>query len=163
MRAGEARNVVNTVLEEHGADRMRQTIDSALNLAGIAHSTVSAVKASRRSWWLAVLATLVSILVAVPPLRQLLDEVKSSSSNDSDDGVPHIAKWVVSLGFLGPWVLIFLIIALVLALICVGWIVRHRPSRIPGIRRGFAWPRQFTVSRSAQGDDKELDAEGARQ
>lgn len=146
VRAGEARDVVSHLLTELGADQMRPTIESALNLAGMAHSTVSAAKASRRSLWITLLATGIAVLVAFPALGQLLDSAAKQPLASGPAGMLAPLRWAASLGFWGPWALMGWVLAAALGFWLLGWLVRHRPRRLPSFRRGYAWPTRFTFT-----------------
>ncbi|WJL97210.1 hypothetical protein QSU92_08650 [Microbacterium sp. ET2] len=145
LRAGEARDIARAVLRELGAEEIRPTIETALTLAGTAHDTVSAARAARRSWWITVLATLIAALVAVPALQQLLLSLPATPSEPIGAVLLAPLNWASDLAFWGPWALMGATIAVVVGAVALGWVVRHRPRHVPGIRRGFAWPTRFTV------------------
>lgn len=146
IRAGEARDIVAHVLTQLGAEKMRSTIESALNLSGMAHSTVSAAKASRRSWWITLLATGVAILVAVPSLRQVLDAAQREPVGSGSEWILRPLRWAAAQGFWGPWALMGSLLTGLLVFGVAGWAVRHRPSRLPRFRRGFAWPTPIEIT-----------------
>lgn len=145
VRAGEARDIIRHVLADAGADQMRSTIETALSLAGTAHETVSASRASRRSWWITVFATLIAALVAVPAVQQLIDSAAALSSSAGSGPFVAPLLWAGSLGFWGPWALMGTVVALVGVLMTLGWIWRHRPGHLPSLRRGYAWPNRIMM------------------
>ncbi len=161
VRAGEAREIIRHVLAAMGADQMRGTIESALNLTGNAHATVSASRAARRSWWITLLATIIAALVAAPSIQAVIDSARA----ENEDGAPGaifigILHSVGSLGFWGPWALMAGVVAAISAMVSVGWLIRHRPRHWPGLRRGYRWPNAIVVTPSIP-DFADLSGESA--
>lgn len=147
LRAGETRIMVAHMLQEMGANHIRPTIESALNLAGMAHSTMSDAKAARRSWWITLVATVVAVVVAVPSVGQLLDSAKTTPPEAGGEWLVTPLKESAALGFWGPWAVLGTISGVLLFIWFAGWIWRHRPRRLPGVHRGFAWPTEISVER----------------
>ncbi|SDO01231.1 hypothetical protein SAMN05216368_10942 [Cryobacterium flavum] len=145
LRSGEARDVVRHVLQEFGVPDIRRTIETALNLSASAYATLSAERASRRAWWVTSAATLIALLVAVPPLRELLNSVPASEPGETWALVPF--RWLADRGFWGPWFTMAGVLLLVIAIwiLDVSW--RWRVRRLPSFRRGYKWPNEFTVDR----------------
>jgi hypothetical protein len=146
LRHGETRDVVKHVLDDLGAGSMRATIESALNLSSMAHATRSASRASRRAWWITVLATVITAFVALPTMLEVIDAASLADDNVFFAPVAGVLDWTRGLGFWGPWALIILVLALIAALMSISWVWRHRPQHLPSFRRGFAWPVPITLS-----------------
>jgi hypothetical protein len=156
LRAGEAREIVRHVHHDLGVPEIRQTVETALNLSSSAHATQSAERSSRRAWWVTFAATLVALLVAVPPLRDLLRSVPAAESGEPWPLVP--LRWLAEQGFLGPWLAMGGVFAIVLALFLLGVLWRWRLRRLPSMRRGYKWPVEFTAAT----DDYSPSAPGPR-
>jgi hypothetical protein len=157
LRAGESRIFVAHMLQEMGANHIRPTIESALNLAGMAHSTKSDAKAARRSWWITLVATVVAVVVAVPSVSQLLDAAKTAPTETGGEWLLTPLKQSAALGFWGPWVVLGSISGVLLFTWFAGWVLRRRPRGLPGRRRGFAWPTQITVQAQDTNQDASAD------
>ena len=147
LRAGESRQVVNHLLDVLGAYRMRSTIETALNLGGMAQASISAARAARRSWWITLLATVLATLVAIPQLRSLLDEVTTVSPDDSQAWLVAPLRWAASLGYWGPWALVAGTAVVALVPMLFGLAIRGLPRRIPQLRQAYAWPTPVKVRR----------------
>jgi hypothetical protein len=144
LRSGEAREIVRHVLNEYGAPEVRRTIETALNLSSSAYATVSAERASRRAWWVTIAATLIALLVAVPPLQDLLRSVPTPQADDPWILTP--LRWLSEQGFWGPWIILGTILLLVSALWFISVLWRWRARRWPSFRRGYKWPTEFEVT-----------------
>ena len=144
LRHGETRDVVKHVLDDLGASHMRATIESALNLSSMAHATRSASRASRRAWWITVLATVITAFVALPTMLEVIASAAAAPENLLFAPIAGVLAWVRGLGFWGPWVLISLVIALITVLMGAGWLWRHRPDHLPSLGKGFAWPNPIS-------------------
>ncbi|GMA27059.1 hypothetical protein GCM10025874_03120 [Arenivirga flava] len=154
-RTGEARESASHLLREFRAEETRRTIESALNLSSAAHSTRSAAKATRRSWWLAVVATAVAVLVSLAPLQDLVSYGRSARD--------ELPKWIgAALDLLAEQPLIAAlqvvasILALSLALWFVTWLGRSGPRALPSLTRGFSWPVHIRVSEASREEAEEL-------
>lgn len=145
LRAGETRIIVAHMLEEMGANHIRPTIESALELAGMAHATVSDAKAARRSWWITLVATVIGFVVAVPSVSQLLDSAKGTTPAAGEEWLVVPLKQFAAIGFWGPWAVLGSISGALIFIWFANWLWRNRPRSVPGRRRGFAWPTQIAV------------------
>lgn len=143
LRSGEAREIVRHVLDEYGAPEIRRTIETALNLSSSAYATVSAERASRRAWWVTIAATLIALLVAVPPLQDLLRAVPTPQPGDPLVLIP--LRWLSAQGFWGPWIILGTVLLLVSCLWFISVLWRWRVRRWPSFRRGYKWPTEFEV------------------
>ncbi|WP_152631277.1 hypothetical protein [Agreia bicolorata] len=152
VRAGEAREVVRHLLSELGADQIRPTIQAALELAGLAHSTVAASRASRRAWWVTLGGTVVAVLVSIPALQQLLVSVSALETDDGAEWAIAPLRYASTFGFWGAWLVLAWIACALITTLVGGWIVRLWPGRFPSIRRGYAWPTKLIVRERTQED-----------
>jgi hypothetical protein len=143
LRSGETREIVRHVLADLGVPEMRRTIESALNLAASAYATLSAERASRRTWWVTSGATLIALLVAVPPLRELLDSVPAARTYEPWALAP--LRLLSAQGFWGPWITMAGVLLFVVILWFVTALWRSRPRRLPSFRKGFKWPTEFAA------------------
>lgn len=140
LRHGETRDIVKHVLNDLGANQMRATIESALNLSSMAHATRSASRASRRAWWITVLATGIAAFVAIPTMADVISGAEYAEENAFFAPIAEVLSWAHGLGFWGAWALILALLATIGVLMGVSWLWRHRPRHLPSFRRGFAWP-----------------------
>ena len=144
LRSGEARDIVRYLFDELGVMQIRQTIETALSLSAAAYSTRSSERASRRAWWITLTATLIGLVVALPPLQILLSSVPSAELGDA---WPAAAlQWLAAREFWGPWIAVGCILATVAVLWVLGWLWRWRLRRLPSFRRGYKWPAEFSVT-----------------
>lgn len=155
VHAGTARAIVRHLLRDMGADEIRPTIESALNLASMAHSTVSAEKSSRRAWWLALVGTVVAAIVSVPTISNMLDALPTAGAGGVGDFLLIPLREAATLGYWGPWAVVGVIACALLALWLIGKVVRGWPRLQLDLRRGYAWPTQFHVSYEADDDDSD--------
>ncbi|WP_447943432.1 hypothetical protein [Microbacterium aurum] len=144
LRAGEARDIVQHVLNDYGAPEIRRTIETGLNLSASAYATVSAERASRRAWWVTIAATAIALLVAVPPLQDLLNSTPRPAPDDS--WVLRPLQWLAERGFWGPWIAMGSILLAVAGLWFMSTLWRWRFIRWPSLRRGYRWPAEFEVT-----------------
>ncbi|ALG27783.1 hypothetical protein AOZ07_01395 [Glutamicibacter halophytocola] len=142
LRSGEARDIVRHVLDDHGAPEIRKTIETALSLSASAYSTRSAERAARRSWWITLVATLVGLVVALPPLKDLLSSVPPAQPGEAWPLIP--VRWMAAQEFWGPAIALACILIAVTTLWVLGWFWQWRNMRLPSIRRGYKWPTEFT-------------------
>jgi hypothetical protein len=155
IRAGDAREIVRTLLDDLGAPNLRSTIETALSLSSSAHATVSAEKASRRAWWLTLVGTVVAILVSVPSMQALLDALAASPAVPQWLGL--ISKELADLGAVGAWLAVLGVVGLLMILWAMSWALRHRPHRWAWPSRGYAWPTPLHVE--VRGED-DMNVEG---
>ena len=101
VRAGTARAIVRHLLRDMGADEMRPTIEAALNLASMAHSTVSAQKSSRRGWWLALVGTMVAIIVGFPTISNMLSSLARVPKDTDFEWALRYLRDIATFGFWG--------------------------------------------------------------
>lgn len=144
LRSGEARDIVRHVFDHYGIPEMRRTIETALSLSSSAYSTRSAELGTRRAWWITFVATLIGLVVAFPPLRELLSSVPASEPGEAWPLTP--LRWLAGQGFWGPWLALAGLLIAVFVLWVLGWLWRWRIRRIPSFRRGYKWPTEFKVS-----------------
>lgn len=144
LRAGEAREIVQYVLNDLGAPAIRRTIETGLSLSASAYATISAERASRRTWWVTLAATAIALLVAVPPLQDLLESIPPPTPEDP--WALGALQWLTERGFWGSWITMgaVLLVVAVLWLVSVLW--RWRLRRWPSFRRGYKWPTEFEVT-----------------
>ncbi|MFD6029079.1 hypothetical protein ACFWE5_00075 [Cellulosimicrobium funkei] len=153
LRSGEARDIARYLLSEYRAEETRRTIEVALELEASAHSTRRADVAARRSWRLALLGTLVAVLVAVPPLTELLTSVAVLP----EGAVAQWLEWPVKvlqraagLGFWGPWAVLGILVGVVFVASVASGVVRLASVRLPPLRRGYVWPGTIQVMAEAR-------------
>ncbi|WP_079550079.1 hypothetical protein [Arthrobacter sp. 49Tsu3.1M3] len=156
LRSGEARDIVRHVFDDLGVPEIRRTIETALSLSASAYSTRSAERAARRAWWITLIATLIGLVVALPPLRDLLASVPAVEPGEAWPLAP--LRWLAEQGFWGPWLALAGLLVAVLALWVLGWCWRWRIRRLPSFRRGYKWPTEFTFT-----DDRFSPAAGGPQ
>lgn len=154
VRAGDARMIIRHLLLDLGADQIRATIESALSLTSTAHATRSAAKASRRSWWLAFIATVFAVLVSVPSTNDLLQAIAKAPSVDDSEWVLGPLREIASTGIWGAWFTVGIVMGVLSLLWVVAFLFRHRPQKLNLARRGYAWPTPIEVS-SREDDDQE--------
>jgi hypothetical protein len=159
VRAGTARVIVRHLLRDMGADQMRPTIESALNLASMAHGTVSAENSSRRAWWLGLVGTVVALVVSVPTISTMLSSLPAHGKGGPVDFLLDPLRSAEALGFWGPWAVVGAIFLVLLSLWFIGTVIRSWPRLQFDVRRGYAWPTQFEVSYEADEDDPEGDGD----
>jgi len=157
LRSGEARTIASRVLSALGAEHMRRTIETALNLAAEAHATKSAAQAARRAWWLAALATIIAMIVAVPAVTQVLASAESESKRDDAVWPVETLAYLNSLGFGGPWILLGSVLVTALVVAGAWFVVTHVPHRLRDPRRGYAWPTVINVRSAPSEADDEAD------
>lgn len=163
LRSGEARSIVRHVFDDLGVPEIRRTIETALSLSASAYSTRSAERAAGRAWWITLIATLIALIVALPPLQDLLASVPDPEPGEAWPLAP--LRWLGELGFWGPWLAMASLLTAVLTLWVLGWCWRWRIRRLPSFRRGYKWPTEFTFtddgfSPAADGPQRiELEAE----
>lgn len=145
VRAGGAREFIRHLLRDLGGDEVRPTIETGLNLSGLDYSTASAARASRRSWWLALLGTVIAAVVAIPPVGDLLTSVRASPSDTVWEFVLAPLRAAASLGEGGPWAVIAALLAAVVVTRAVAWMARQRLPRLNSQSRGYAWPTLIDV------------------
>jgi protein-S-isoprenylcysteine O-methyltransferase Ste14 len=145
VRAGTARAIVRHLIREMGADEMRPTIESALNLASMAHGTVSAERSSRRSWWLALVGTVVAAIVSFPTISDMLASLQKVPTDSDNEWALRPLRDLASLGVGGPWAVIGIVVALLLGLWLLGTIFRVWPRLRLDPGRGYLWPTPFHV------------------
>lgn len=144
LRSGEARDIVRHVFDAYGVPEIRKTIETALSLSASAYSTRSAERAARRAWWITLIATLIGLVVAFPPLRDLLASVPAAAPEEAWLLIP--LRWLAAQGFWGPWLALACVLIAVLILWVLGFLWRWRIRRLPSFRRGYKWPTEFTFT-----------------
>jgi hypothetical protein len=144
LRSGEARDIVRHVFDDLGVPEIRKTIETALSLSASAYSTRSAERAAGRAWWITLIATLIGLVVALPPLRDLLATVPAAEPREAWPLIP--LRWLAAQGFWGPWLALAGILIAVITLWVLGWFWRWRIRRVPSFRRGYKWPTEFTFT-----------------
>lgn len=145
LRSGEARDIVRHVFNDLGVPEIRKTIETALSLSAAAYSTHSAERAAGRAWWITLIATLIGLVVALPPLQDLLASVPAAEPGEPWPLLP--LRWLAVQGFWGPWLAVAGMLGAVLALWILGWCWRWRIRRLPSFRRGYKWPTEFTFTK----------------
>lgn len=155
VRAGEARDIIRHLLADLGADQMRATIESALNMASMAHATESASKASRRAWWLALVATVVGVVVSIPPLQAILATVAQTPTGGPLEGLLRFVRPLAADPFTGVWYIVGWLLVGLVGLWVVGWLARHRLTWPYAIRRGYAWPTPIEVVDHDESDEED--------
>jgi len=145
VRAGTARAIVRHLLTELGADQIRPTIESALNLASMAHGTMSTQRSSRRAWWLALVGTVVAGIVSGPAITTLLGSLPEQRQGDFGELILGPLRWAASLGYWGAWAVLGSTAGLMFAFWLIGVIARRWPRIHLDLRRGYAWPTEMQV------------------
>lgn len=141
LRSGEARDIVRHLSDDLGVPEIRKTIETALSLSASAYATRSAERAAGRAWWITLIATLIGLVVAFPPLRDLLASVPAAEPGEAWSLAP--LRLLAGQGFWGPWLALAGLLIAVLALWVLGWCWRWRIRRLPSFRRGYKWPTEF--------------------
>jgi hypothetical protein len=142
------------LVKDLGGDHLRATVETALNLSGLAFSTVSASRASRRAWWLTLLGTVVAIVVATPQIHAALDVAKKwKLANPWDallDPVRTIASW-------NPWAILLAVVIAFAAVRVASRLMIFVRAFFSVIfqRRGFSWPTLISVSRKDDDDEED--------
>lgn len=157
VRAGTAREIVRHLLHEMGADEMRPTIESALNLASMAHSTVSAGKSSRRGWWLALAGTVVAAIVSFPTISNLLASLDGVPTDTGFEWALRHLRDIASSGFLGPWLVLGIVLVLLLLLWLVGAVFRSWPRIRLDPKGGYLWPTPFRTTYDYPNEPDDVD------
>ena len=137
---GTTRHIVRTALQDLGGDQVRESLLTSLDLTSQALAMREGASQSRRGAWLAFLAVVFSLVVAIPTLVGPLAEWGGGPKELS----PPWLRWVYSNASELPFMLLgLLILGGVLALIVGGVVRAVRASDWPHQwrRRGYYWKR----------------------
>jgi len=157
LRSGDARQIASRLLQDLGGDELRTTVETALNLSGLAYSTVSASRSSRRALWLTLLGTVVAIVVALPQIQALLDAVTKWKASQPWDFLLHpiqvIATW-------SPWGVLVAAVGIVMAFWLLLRFIQFTRALFSVLfpRRGYPWPNLISVTREPFDHKDDADA-----
>lgn len=155
LRAGDARVVAAHLLQALGGQEIRATVETGLELSGVAHAIASAERSSRRAWWLTVFGTVVAFVVAFPQIEEALRPV---SNLEVDNAWAWLADPVRQVAAAGPWAVLLTIAALILAAVAAHRISQVLAALINGLSpRGYRWPTTLTFEDSPDGDSSSAD------
>lgn len=167
LRYGSARDIATHLLDELGAQEMRRTIETALDLASQANATQEASAQARRSMTLTWVATILAALVAIPALADLLDLAAEIDPTTGFSWLLAPFHWLAGLGGWGPWLIVLVLIVAVI----LRWLIRKLwwVARVLWIvwralvgRRGPLVPQQFTLTAELHEETNESEVDDAR-